>query len=120
MSELQLQSFGLDRPESGDDVAVPFALENLDSRGRFVRLGEALDSILSRHRYPEPVARLLGEAVVLATLIAVAWVDRFGRRPLLLTGLVGMTVSLAAVGMSFAALENEPAGATSTGGSPWP
>jgi len=69
MTELQLQSFGLDRPESGDDVAVPFALENLDSRGRFVRLGEALDTIVARHRYPEPVARLLGEAVVLATLI---------------------------------------------------
>ena len=43
-----------------------------------------------------------------------AWVDRFGRRPLLLSGLVGMTVSLAAVGMSFAALENQPEGATST------
>jgi sugar porter (SP) family MFS transporter len=56
----------------------------------------------------------VGAVNVLATLIAVAWVDRFGRRPLLLTGLVGMTVSLAAVGMSFAALENEPAGATST------
>jgi len=69
MTELQLQSYGLDRPESGDDVAVPFALENLDCRGRFVRLGEALDSILTRHHYPEPVARLLGEAVVLATLI---------------------------------------------------
>jgi molecular chaperone Hsp33 len=69
MTELQLQSFGLDRPESGDDVAVPFALDNLDSRGRFVRLGEALDSIIARHRYPEPVARLLGEAVVLATLV---------------------------------------------------
>jgi molecular chaperone Hsp33 len=69
MSELQLQNFGLDRPESGDDVAVPFSLETLDSRGRFVRLGEALDTIVARHRYPEPVARLLGEAVVLATLI---------------------------------------------------
>ena len=69
MTELQLQSYGLDRPESGDDVAVPFALENLDCRGRFVRLGEALDTILTRHHYPEPVARLLGEAVVLATLI---------------------------------------------------
>ena len=34
--------------------------------------------------------------------------------PLLFTGLVGMTVSLAAVGMSFAALENQPEGATST------
>ena len=69
MTELQLQSYGLDRPESGDDVVVPFTLENLDCRGRFVRLGEALDSILTRHHYPEPVARLLGEAVVLAALI---------------------------------------------------
>lgn len=56
----------------------------------------------------------VGGVNMLATLIAVAWVDRFGRRPLLLTGLVGMTVSLAAVGLSFAALENEPEGATST------
>jgi sugar porter (SP) family MFS transporter len=56
----------------------------------------------------------VGAVNVLATLIAVAWVDRFGRRPLLLSGLVGMTVSLAAVGLSFVALENEPAGATST------
>jgi molecular chaperone Hsp33 len=38
-------------------------------RGRVVRLGSALDTILRRHNYPEPVARLLGEAVVLAALI---------------------------------------------------
>jgi MFS transporter, SP family, galactose:H+ symporter len=56
----------------------------------------------------------VGAVNVLATLVAVAWVDRFGRRPLLLTGLVGMCVSLAAVGLSFAALSNTPAGATST------
>jgi MFS family permease len=56
----------------------------------------------------------VGAVNVLATLIAVAWVDRFGRRPLLFSGLVGMAVSLAAVGASFAALENQPAGATST------
>jgi sugar porter (SP) family MFS transporter len=57
----------------------------------------------------------VGAVNVLATFIAVAWVDRFGRRPLLLTGLVGMTVSLAAVGASFAALEKRPeGGATST------
>ena len=35
----------------------------------------------------------VGGVNVLATLIAVAWVDRFGRRPLLLTGLVGMTLT---------------------------
>jgi len=69
MSELQLQDYGLDRPESGDDVVVPFTLENLDCRGRSVRLGDALDTILRRHDYPAPVARLLGEAVVLAALI---------------------------------------------------
>ncbi len=56
----------------------------------------------------------VGVVNVLATLIAVAWVDRFGRRPLLLTGLVGMTVSLAAVGMSFVALDANPDSTTST------
>jgi MFS family permease len=38
----------------------------------------------------------VGAVNVLATLIAVAYVDRFGRRPLL-AGLVGMTVSLTTV-----------------------
>lgn len=69
MSKADLSQYGLDRAESGDDVAVPFTLENLDSRGRAVRLGPALDAILNRHDYPAPVARLLGEAVVLAALI---------------------------------------------------
>jgi len=69
LAELQLTDYGLDRPESGDDVVVPFTLEQLDCRGRVVRLSEALDQILTRHNYPAPVARLLGEAVVLAALI---------------------------------------------------
>jgi molecular chaperone Hsp33 len=69
LAELQLTDYGLDRPESGDDVVVPFTLETLDCRGRVVRLGDALDQILTRHNYPAPVARLLGEAVVLAALI---------------------------------------------------
>ncbi|HEX4747338.1 MAG TPA: sugar porter family MFS transporter [Gaiellaceae bacterium] len=58
----------------------------------------------------------VGATNVLATFVAVAWVDRFGRRPLLFTGLVGMGVSLAAVGLSFAALENNPDGEASTVG----
>ncbi|MBN9315042.1 MAG: Hsp33 family molecular chaperone [Devosia sp.] len=69
MTQTELRTYGLDRPESGDDVVVPFTLDRLDSRGRVVRLGAALDAILNRHNYPEPVARLLGEAVVLAALI---------------------------------------------------
>lgn len=69
MSVSSLEQFGLDRAESGDDVAVPFTLDNLDSRGRVVRLGSALDVIISRHNYPAPVARLLGEATTLAALM---------------------------------------------------
>lgn len=69
MAENLLSQFGLDRAESGDDVVVPFTLDKLDCRGRAVRLGPAIDNILSRHDYPAPVARLLGEAVVLAALV---------------------------------------------------
>jgi len=69
MSDDFMQAIGLDRPESGDDTALPFAVESLDVRGRSVRLGEAIDVILRRHNYPTPVARVLGEAIVLASLI---------------------------------------------------
>lgn len=53
----------------GMDAVVPFAVEALDARGRAVLLGDALDKVLSRHDYPEPVARLLGEMVVLTVLL---------------------------------------------------
>lgn len=69
MAGVSLGEQGLDRAESGDDVVVPFTLEKLDCRGRAVRLGPALDRILTRHDYPDPVSRLLGEAVVLGALV---------------------------------------------------
>ncbi len=52
-----------------DDTILPFAVEPLDVRGRIVRLGAAIDDILGKHDYPAPVARLVGEAVVLTVLI---------------------------------------------------
>jgi molecular chaperone Hsp33 len=52
-----------------DDSILPFEVAALDQRGRVVRLGSSLDQILSSHDYPLPVAKLLGEAVVLATLL---------------------------------------------------
>ena len=55
-----------------DDRVLPFAVEPLDSRGRVARLGPALDAILSRHAYPAPVARLLGEAATLTALLGAA------------------------------------------------
>ncbi len=53
-----------------DDVTLPFQVDALDLRGRVVRLGPAIDALLSTHDYPEPVAMLLGELVVATALLA--------------------------------------------------
>jgi sugar porter (SP) family MFS transporter len=47
----------------------------------------------------------IGGVNVLATFIALAFIDRLGRRPLLMAGLVGMALSLAAVGLAFMQLK---------------
>jgi len=52
-----------------DDAIVPFAVESLDLRGRVVRLGPALDAILTGHDYPLPISKLLGEAIALTVLL---------------------------------------------------
>jgi molecular chaperone Hsp33 len=51
------------------DAVVPFQVEALDARGRAVMVGPMLDAILDRHDYPEPVARLLAEMIVLTVLL---------------------------------------------------
>jgi molecular chaperone Hsp33 len=55
--------------EGVDDLVLPFAVEGLDVRGRVVRLGAALDTILGRHDYPDAVARVVGEAAALTALL---------------------------------------------------
>ncbi|WP_297298781.1 Hsp33 family molecular chaperone [uncultured Methylovirgula sp.] len=55
-----------------DDMVLPFAVEPLDVRGRIVRLGPAVDEILTRHAYPPAVARLVGEAAALTVLLGAA------------------------------------------------
>src|ERR1700724_1081907 len=57
---------------SADDTILPFEVAALDLRGRVARLGPAVDAILSAHDYPAPVAKLLGEAIVLAVLLGSA------------------------------------------------
>ncbi|HXX05182.1 MAG TPA: Hsp33 family molecular chaperone [Xanthobacteraceae bacterium] len=52
-----------------DDTILPFEVGALDLRGRIVRLGPAVDAILSSHDYPLPVAKLLGEAIVLTVML---------------------------------------------------
>ena len=61
-----------ERPASArvvDDIVLPFAVEALSTRGRLVRLGPAIDSLLKRHAYPEPVSKLVAEAVTLAAFL---------------------------------------------------
>src|ERR1700744_5988177 len=55
-----------------DDTILPFAVKALDVRGRIVRLGPAVDAILSNHDYPPPIAKLLGEAIVLTVMLGTA------------------------------------------------
>src|SRR3954454_23157083 len=52
-----------------DDAVLPFEVAALDLRGQLTRLGPSLDDILNRHDYPPAVGKLLGEAIVLTTLL---------------------------------------------------
>ncbi|WP_332770191.1 Hsp33 family molecular chaperone [Phenylobacterium sp.] len=56
-------------PIAPDDLVAPFQIEGETVRGRLVRLGPAVDTILKAHAYPEAVANLLGEACALAGLV---------------------------------------------------
>ena len=53
-----------------DNIVRRFQIDASALRGRVVRLGSAVDEIVSRHRYPDPVAQMLGEAITLAVLLA--------------------------------------------------
>lgn len=55
-----------------DDLVQPFQIEDLGIRGRVVRLGPLVDRVLTSHAYPEPVSRLLGEALALTAMIGSA------------------------------------------------
>ncbi|MCG8393960.1 MAG: Hsp33 family molecular chaperone HslO, partial [Pseudomonadales bacterium] len=52
------------------DQVQPFILEATGFRGRLLRLGAALDRIVTRHDYPRPVAALLAEMLALAALVS--------------------------------------------------
>jgi len=55
-----------------DDLILPFQAEHAEVSGRLVKLGPTVDTILSRHAYPEAVSQLLGEAVALTALLGAA------------------------------------------------
>jgi molecular chaperone Hsp33 len=53
----------------GDDMVLPFQTIKSGVRGRLVRLGTTVDTILTRHDYPEPVSHALGEALALTAML---------------------------------------------------
>jgi len=70
MADLEIAGGRLpEDPAALDDRVVPFTVPDLDVRGRVVRLGPSLDTILERHDYPEAVSRVLGEAAALTVLL---------------------------------------------------
>ncbi len=77
------------------------------------------DKIFAAAGYASPASQSLatllaiGAVNVVATFIAVAWVDRFGRKPLLVVGSIGMCASLIVVGAMFEELGSK--GATGGG-----
>ncbi|MEM7766804.1 MAG: Hsp33 family molecular chaperone HslO [Pseudomonadota bacterium] len=62
------QALGADAPL--EDMEAAFQIDGQPVRGRIVQLGQAtLDPILRRHAYPDAIARLLGEALLLAVIV---------------------------------------------------
>ncbi|MBF0247946.1 MAG: Hsp33 family molecular chaperone HslO [Alphaproteobacteria bacterium] len=59
-------------PRSDIDFAQTFQIEGQDVRGRLVRLGPALDQVLTAHGYPDVVSNMLAETLVLAATLASA------------------------------------------------
>lgn len=56
--------------QTTDDTLLPFQLENHAAQGRMVRLGDALNQVLTAHQYPDAVAMLLGEVQVITALMS--------------------------------------------------
>ena len=61
------------------DRALGFTIPGRHARGRLVRLGPVLDTILAAHAYPPAIERLLAEALTLTALIGSTLKDAGGQ-----------------------------------------
>lgn len=64
-----MSSTDLPGGDTGFDRLLHFTIPDRDARGRMVRLGPVLDTIVSAHAYPAPIRNLLAEALVLTALL---------------------------------------------------
>lgn len=70
---------GLPDDETGFDRVLAFTIPDMHARGRAVRLGPVLDTVLSAHDYPTAIRHLLAEALVVASLIGSLLKDSDGQ-----------------------------------------
>jgi len=61
------------------DKALAFTIPDRNARGRLVRLGPALNAILSAHGYPRAIEQVLAEAIVLAALLGATLKEAAGQ-----------------------------------------
>ena len=54
------------------DFCLPFTLDKSNLRGRFTRLGQSVQDIITRHNYPIAVNHMLAEMTALAVLLSSA------------------------------------------------
>lgn len=76
------------------DSLQRFIFENAPLRGEFVHLQESLQAILNQHPYPEPVRKLLSEALCVAVLLS-AVMKSEGRLSVQFQGKSGLKLLLA-------------------------
>jgi molecular chaperone Hsp33 len=72
MAELSGDSAGVAGARAFGDLIQPFKIEGQPVRGRMVRLGPLIDTVLERHAYPDAVASLLAEMLTLTACLAAA------------------------------------------------
>ncbi|MBC2665036.1 Hsp33 family molecular chaperone HslO [Novosphingobium flavum] len=65
--------------ETGSDCVLGFTVPGRNVRGRAVRLGPVLDTILSAHDYPSAIKHLLAEALTLTALMGALLKDDEGQ-----------------------------------------
>ncbi|WP_374945055.1 Hsp33 family molecular chaperone HslO [Sphingomonas sp.] len=61
------------------DQALGFAIPSRSARGRLVRLGPTLDTVLAAHAYPPAIEALLAEALTLVALVGSTLKDAAGQ-----------------------------------------
>ncbi|SEM48890.1 molecular chaperone Hsp33 [Sphingomonas gellani] len=69
----------MDQTSSDLDRALGFTIAGRSARGRIVRLGTTLDTILAAHAYPPAIEALLAEALTLTALIGSTLKDPAGQ-----------------------------------------